>query len=58
MTEPLRVELHDKLSDETIAKLIETLYALAGALEHRYRLQLRRYYQEDEDLGCPFKDPF
>jgi hypothetical protein len=50
MTEqtPLLVELPDRLSDETIATLIESLYALAGALENRYFAELHRYYQETD----------
>ena len=48
------------LSDEAAAKLIEFLYELTEALESRYFVQLRRYYQENHldqrDLG-PTPEP-
>jgi hypothetical protein len=48
------------LPDEAAAKLIEFLYELTEALESRYFIQLRRYYQEihatQRDLG-PTPEP-
>lgn len=53
------------LSDEAAATLIEFLYELTEALESRYFVQLRRYYQEKRsdqpDLGTtpePSDPPF
>lgn len=50
MTEPtlLLVEIPDDLTDEAIATLIESLYALVGALENRYFVEGHRYYQETD----------
>lgn len=42
--EPVALELPSELSDETVAQLLESLYALATALENHYSGQLRRYY--------------
>ena len=37
------------LSDEAAAKLIEFLYEFTEALESRYFIQLRRYFQENNN---------
>lgn len=41
----LPLDLPDELSDETVAQLVECLYAIAGSLESCYFVQLRRHYQ-------------
>ncbi len=48
------------LSDEAAATLIEFLYDLTQALESRYFVQLRRYYQEnhsDQRDPAPSSEP-
>ena len=55
---PLRLPVD--LSDEAAGELIEFLYELTEALESRYFVQLRRYYQKNHsdqsDLG-PTPEP-
>ncbi len=41
----LLLDLPEDLSDETVAQLVECLYAIAGSLENCYFERLRRHYQ-------------
>ena len=55
---PLRLPVD--LSDEAAGELIEFLYELTEALESRYFVQLRRYYQEkrsDQRVLGPTPEP-
>jgi hypothetical protein len=55
----LPVRLPEHLSDEAIAKRIESLYAFAEALENRYYAELQRHYQNNgNELEPGLPDPF
>ena len=46
---PCLLRVPDDLDTEVVAQLLELLYAIADHFEHRYRLQLLRYYAELRD---------
>ena len=46
---PPILTLPEGLSDEAVAKLLDFLYELAGALENHYAGQLHRYYAPPND---------
>jgi hypothetical protein len=59
---PPLLELPDELADETVAQLLELLYALAACLESHYAGQLHRYYHPGDaqppPLWCDDEPPF
>lgn len=50
---PPSLSLPTELCDETVAQLLECLYALARSLENHYAGQLQRYYHCPDERQQP-----